>query len=97
MIGSYPMSLFVKTNNTVYAGDKTKNRVLMWLEGSSIPTRNISGGLNNPWSLFVTFTDDIYVDNGRPNGRVDKWTSNSTNSIPAMYVNGSCYGLFIDI
>jgi hypothetical protein len=61
------------------------------------PTRNISGGLNEPFGLFVTDNGDIYVDNGASYNRVDKWTMNSTSSVIAMYVNGSCYSLFVDI
>jgi DNA-binding beta-propeller fold protein YncE len=76
--------------------DSTHNRIVMWLEGSINVTKIISGGLDSPYSLFVTIAGDIYVDNGW-NGRVDKWTSNATNSTPAMYVSSSCYGLFVDV
>jgi DNA-binding beta-propeller fold protein YncE len=69
----------------------------MWLEGSINFTKIIFGDLNTPYSLFVTIAGDIYVNNGYMSGRVDKWTSNATNSTPAMYVNSSCFGLFIDI
>jgi hypothetical protein len=44
----------------------------------------------------VTLKGDIYVDNGNSYGRVDKWSSNASNSIPAMYVPQPCYSLFID-
>jgi DNA-binding beta-propeller fold protein YncE len=77
--------------------DQTHNRIVMWLEGSINFTKIISGGLNNPYSLFVTIGGDIYVDNGYTNGQVDKWTSNATNSTPAMYVSSACFGLFIDV
>ncbi|CAF4415671.1 unnamed protein product, partial [Adineta steineri] len=40
---------------------------------------------------------DIYIDNGYLNGRVDKFTFNTTNVNTVMNVSGSCYGLFIDI
>ncbi|CAF4254326.1 unnamed protein product, partial [Adineta steineri] len=53
--------------------------------------------LSNPYSLFVAINGDIYVDNGYANGRVDKWTLNSSASISAMYVKNSCWGLFLDI
>jgi DNA-binding beta-propeller fold protein YncE len=76
--------------------DWTHNRIVMWLEGSINVTKIISGGLDSPSSLFVTIAGDIYVDNGW-NGRVDRWTSNATNSTPAMYVGASCYGLFVDV
>lgn len=39
---------------------------------------------------------DIFIDNGRYNCRVDKWTANATSGVIVMNVNRSCYGLFID-
>ena len=92
-----PSGIFISTDNTVYVVDSLNNQILIWDEGSTNITRIVSGGLNFPYSLFVTLTGDIYVDNGYSNGRVDKWTPNATNSTPAMFVNGPCYGLFVDI
>jgi hypothetical protein len=71
--------------------------VLAWPQWSTISTRNISGNLNQPYSLFVSITGDIYIDNGYSNGRVDKFLFNTSNIVTVMNVNGSCYGLFIDI
>lgn len=68
----------------------------MWLEGNDTIARTISGGLSNPSSVVVSIDDDIYVDNGYTNGRVDKWTSNSTNSVMFMNISGHCEGLFLD-
>ena len=92
-----PAGIFISTDNTVYLADHFNNRILIWVEGSINITRIVSGDLNLPYSVFVTLTGDIYVDNGYSNGRVDKWTSNATNSTPVMYTNGPCYGLFVDI
>ena len=94
--GANPYEVFVDSNNTVYVPSTALDRVLVWLEGNMTPTRNISGGLNNPCSTFVTLNGDIYVDNGYTNHRVDKWTVNRTNSTTVMYVNGICYSLFLD-
>jgi hypothetical protein len=71
--------------------------VNVWLEGSTAPTRNISGNLSVPYSVFVTDNYDVYVDNGEANYMVNKWSLNSTNGVAAMYVCKGCYGLFIDI
>ena len=95
--GTSPLGIFVDMNNTVYIADREDNQIIIWPEGASQPARNISGSLNSPHSLFVTIHGDIYVDNGRSNGRVDKWTSNEMNSTPAMYVSRACYGLFVDV
>jgi hypothetical protein len=77
MLSVYSTSIFVNTNNTVDAADQTKNRILMCLEGSIDPTKIIFGGLNSSFSLFVTITGDIDVDNGR----VDIKCNNSVKRI----------------
>ncbi|CAF0828678.1 unnamed protein product [Adineta steineri] len=68
----------------------------MWPAGSAIPTRNITGSLNGPYSVFVTANGDVYVDNGYK-GRVRKWTLNATTSVTVMYVSDVCHGLFVDM
>ncbi len=73
------------------------SQVLVWSQGSNIPTRNISAGLNTPHAIFVTSNGDIYVDNGAYNGQVDMWTANATNSVNVMSVTSRCISLFIDI
>jgi hypothetical protein len=96
MLGNLPLGLFIDNNNTIYATDRTNNRTLIWSEGSQTPTRIISYNLTLPIGIFVTNNGDIFIDNGAVNGRVDKWSKNSTTGIPVMYVNASCYGLFVD-
>ena len=96
-VGINPWAIFVNTNNTVYAANQQLNRVHIWPDGSIAPTRNLSGNLSSPSSLFVTENGDTYVDNGGQNYRVEKWSVNSTSSVAAMYMCGACYGLFIDI
>ncbi len=96
-VGLNPFGIFVNTNNTVYVADRANGTILVWFNNSINPTRTISGNLSSPYTLFVTTSGDIYVDNGNLNGRVDKWTSNINSSVPAMYVSKACYGLFVDI
>jgi hypothetical protein len=69
----------------------------VWFNNSINPTTTISGNLSTPYALFVTITGDIYVDNGHLNQQVDKWTLNTNSSVPAMYVDSECWGLFVDI
>ncbi|CAF2637456.1 unnamed protein product [Rotaria sp. Silwood2] len=94
-VGSYPSGIFIDIYNTVYVAVYWYNRVLVWPEGSFIPTRNITGNLNGPFSVFVTHNGDVYVDNGA-RGRIRKWSLNATRSITVMYVADVCAGLFID-
>jgi len=96
-VGIHPNGVFVNTNNTIYVADRSDSNVQIWLKEATTPTNSFSAGLINPFSIFATITGDIYVDNGASNNRVDKWDANGTSSVVAMYVNGSCFGLFVDI
>ncbi|CAF0855754.1 unnamed protein product [Adineta ricciae] len=96
-VGTTAYSLFIDTNNMIYVSEYARSRVQVWLEDITTPTKNISGGLSYPYSVFVADNGDVYVDNGVFNNRVDKWTINTTNGVPAMYVQGRCRGLFVDV
>jgi tripartite motif-containing protein 71 len=96
-IGWYPYGIYVNTNNTIYVSNREKGKIQMCLEGNMTFTSNTFNNISNSHSLFVTITGDIYVDNGYPNGRVDKWPSNTTMGDPVMTVSQECYGLFVSI
>ena len=61
-----------------------------------IPRRNISG-LIGAYSLFVTISGDIYVNNDTSSGQINKFTLNSTIGVPTMYTCGWCYDIFVDL
>ncbi|CAF1369391.1 unnamed protein product [Adineta ricciae] len=96
-VGNYPHGIFVNTINNVYVADHMNGRILIWLNDSTIPTKILSGGLNSPTGIFSRENGDIYIDNGYVNYRIDKWGSNSTSSVPAMYTCSFCTGVFVDI
>ncbi|CAF4865472.1 unnamed protein product, partial [Rotaria sp. Silwood1] len=96
LVGRQPVGIHINTDDSIYVADHQNGYILVWNNGSSTSTRDISGNLINPWSLFVMINGDIYVDNGHSNNRVDKWMFNTTNSEPVMTVHGSCTGLFVD-
>jgi hypothetical protein len=68
----------------------------VWHENSNNPTNIIYGNFKNPNSLFVTSNDDIYIDDGEFNGRVQKWIAKSNTTVTVMNVNSPCFGLFVD-
>ncbi|CAF3787887.1 unnamed protein product [Adineta steineri] len=96
-IGTNPYGLFVNTNNTLYVCEYSQNIIQVWLENSTVPIRNISGGLSSPYAMFVTVNGDVYVDNGNANSQVDKWAVNTTAGVSVMTVKAACWGLFVDI
>jgi hypothetical protein len=96
-IGLYPYGIFVNTNNTIYVADRENGRIQAWLETNTTLSNNASVNLSNPHSLFVTITNDIYIDNGYEYSQVDKLAFSATTTVPEMMVNQECYGLFVDI
>jgi hypothetical protein len=71
-VGQYPIGMFINEQNTVYMTNRDNGSILVWHNGTTASTKIISANLINPWSLFVTTSNDIYVDNGYSNGRVDR-------------------------
>ena len=96
-MGSESKGIFVNSNNTVYAVEKSLNQVQVWREGDTTPVRTISGVSIDSNTIFVTISGTIYVDNGLAYGRVDMWAADSTTSVAAMHVSHICYGLFVDV
>ncbi|CAF4071728.1 unnamed protein product, partial [Adineta steineri] len=97
IVGELPSAIFVNTNNTIYVANKEDNTIVMWKEESVNPTNIIHGTFTEPWSLFVTSNGDIYIDDGKVNGRVQKWMAETNTFVTVMNVKSSCYGLFVDI
>ena len=95
-IGMSPRSIFINTDNTVYALNYQNGQVQIWVEGSASPTGTIFTNATNPNSLFVSTISDVYVDNGNAYQRVEVWRENAANYQSTLSVSGSCYGLFID-
>ncbi len=69
---------------------------MIWSQWGGL-LRNISGNLTSPFGIYVSITGDVYVDNGYSYGRVDQILFNTSTTSAVMRVNGSCYGLFIDL
>jgi sugar lactone lactonase YvrE len=97
IIGSSPHGIFVDASNTVYVLNQPNNRVYIWANDSINATRIISGNSLNLYAIFVTMNGDIYIENRAVTWRVDKWTFSTNNWTSVMYVNTTCYGLFVDI
>ena len=95
-VGQQPTGIFINIHDKIYLTDRQNNRFLIWFNESFISNESISQNLIKPWSIFVTNDDEIIVDNGHTNGRVDKWTFNQSKSEPIMFVNSSCVDLFVD-
>ena len=71
-------------------------QILIWRNTSVSPTKTIVTNLSSSWSLFVTGDEEIFVDGGYANNRVDRLTSNGTRLPSPMSVCSECSGLFVD-
>ncbi|CAF0824779.1 unnamed protein product [Adineta ricciae] len=99
VVGLSPYSLFVDTNDTVVTVNRHKNQTLIWANGSVNPTTILPTIFSDNWSVFITDTNDIYIDinYNSVNYRVEKWGLNGTQSSSNITVSGECGGLFVDI
>ena len=95
--GLYPYGIFVNINNRIYVANREHGRVQVWSEPNITLSNTIFGNLSNPHSLFVTSTNDIYIDNGYEYRQVDKLSFSTSTTVPEMMVQQECFGLFVDI
>ncbi|CAF1681058.1 unnamed protein product [Adineta ricciae] len=96
MVGANPRGLFIDSNDSIYVVDQTNNRIVVWMNDSSIPTTTIYGNMSKPMCIFVTSNGDIYISDYTAKNQTSRWSLNANGSIPVMYGSSSCYGLFVD-
>ena len=51
--------------------------------------------VGNPYTIFATPNGDIYAGDNQ-HGQVSRWLPNATSSVPAMLIQETCWGLFVD-
>ena len=81
----------------MYANAALANRVLQLIMTSPTPIQTIANGLSNPYSVFVTADDNVFVNNYGSGNAVTIWAPNATTGVLLMALNSSCYSLFVDI
>lgn len=91
-----PINVFVDRNNTVYAVDDYNDRIYIRHASSTIGTAIILDLGFNPFGIFVTINEEIYVGN-EDTCEVERWLRNETKGIVVMHTATHCHGLFIDI
>ncbi|CAF1380989.1 unnamed protein product [Adineta steineri] len=92
-----PHGIFIDSNDSIYIANYEKDRILILSKEGNILERRLIVKLFRYTSLFVTLNGDIYFENGNESGRIEKFTSNSTNSDFVTKFSGHCYSLFVDI
>lgn len=96
MVGSRPHGIFISFDNTIYIAANSKSEIIVWSEGKSSPI-HIRTSLSVYTNLFVTVIGEIYFENGSENGRIEKWSKDSNQSVFVVKFSGSCYDIFIDL
>ena len=96
-IGNGPQTLFVNSDNTVYATNFQNGNIQIWLEGSINVTRTVNTSSIDPFALIVSNAGDIYIDNGYPSLRVEVWRETAANYTSVLPTGGTCWSLFLDI
>ena len=95
-IGLLPNSIFVTTNNSIYAINQQSGSIKTWHDGSTIPTTTlVSSGINS-YALLVTETGDIYLSDYFSQNYIKVWRENASGFASTLYTNGSCFSFFID-
>ena len=71
-------------------------QVQLWSEETSTSLMNLSGIFNDSQGLFVSDAGDVYIDMGKYNGRVERWSPGAGGGQMVMNVSESCFSLFVD-
>lgn len=96
IVGTYPSTVFVDTNNTVYVVSESFDTFFMWLAGDPNSRINMSDNLVDPHAVFTTINGDIYIDHTTSQQVVERWSTNGTNRVVVMNLSTRCCSLFID-
>ena len=98
IIGAVPHTLYITTKNTIVVPRYDTGEILIWPNNATAtPTTSISTRLSNPWSVFVTNDEEIFVTNSDTNGQVDSWTLNGTQLFSTFFLCSLCIGVFVDV
>ena len=94
----FPLPLTINRLNTLGAASYGTNRILIWFNGSSSPSRIINTTNRDTISLFPISDEEIsvaYSGSGYP--YIDRWNVNNGTLLSSTPIYGQCYSLFVDI
>ena len=96
-IGNQPSGIFINTNNNIFVPNRDDGVIYVWLAGNDTVSNTINATSINPHSIFVTLSDDIYLDSGNPANQVDVLSLNSSSYVhlPPLSIGGQCFGIFV--
>ena len=90
-------AVYINTNNTIYV-PSSWGKILIWQQGDTGPSTNLTAVSSAPSSVFVSNTGEVFASTLTSGGitSLHKWTVNT--AISTMFLNTSklSYSLFID-
>lgn len=93
--GSYPMTIFISSDDDIYTIDTTPELADIQLNGEDYLQFNSNyrydSGLS--YSMFITDDQSLYLTSI---GEIVKWTNKTNTWQHVVYINGYCYQIFID-
>ncbi|CAF2124957.1 unnamed protein product [Rotaria magnacalcarata] len=95
VIGKSTPGIFVDTNNTLYVASNDKKRIFIFFENGTNSTHELASSFEAS-TIFVITNDEIYFQNSKEQGQVERWSRNLMSSVPVAEFKNRCYGLFID-
>jgi hypothetical protein len=84
---------FIDSNDVISVSDYSNNEILIWSNESIYPQRQMNVPIYQYTSLFVTLNGEIYFANKNRTGRIDKFTSNETDSQFVTKFSRTCRGI----
>lgn len=93
---SIAMTIFITSNNSIYTIETKLDRADIEINGEDYAEYFSNYRLDSafPYSMFITDDESIYLTGI---GKIVKWTPETTTWQHAMFINGYCYKIFIDL
>ena len=86
----------INRNDTIVAANHDNGRLIIWHNASANMPTIIPANLSSPQSVFVTDDDVIFVDNGCPHSRIERWSLTNHSFLSSIPVDRPCHDLFVD-
>ena len=88
--------MFINRHDTIVAANGDNDRLIIWHHACANMPTIIPANLSSPHSVFVSDDDVIFVDNGCPHSRIERWSLTNHSFLSSIPVDQPCRDLFVD-
>jgi len=92
-VGVHPYGIFVNINDSVYVNNQQQSQIIVWFKGDINSTIINATKSSSPLSIFVTITNDIYIDSS--DGGIHTWKLNPIQELFTLNTSTRCLDIFI--